>query len=135
MRETEVVRIALPDWAWSHAEDHSVSTKGQRSDFDTHVSARSRERVGQRIVSLDLPGRFGGQPPKPPTMQPWGLRIPDVVDPSGVLWHVAQRRPTEAHDLYGLTFHDTRVSHEQTAGDFTDPRLARCADRLGRCQA
>ncbi len=45
----------------------------------------------QHAVSLDLPTRFGVPAPKPPTMQPWGLRISYLVDPSGVLWHVAQR--------------------------------------------
>ncbi len=44
------------------------------------------------IDALDLPSKFGVQPPKPPAMQPWGLRIAYVYDPSGVLWHVAQRR-------------------------------------------
>jgi predicted enzyme related to lactoylglutathione lyase len=53
----------------------------------------------EHIVSLDLPTRFGVPGPKPPTMQPWGLRIAYVVDPSGVLWHVAQRRPEVTHDL------------------------------------
>lgn len=43
------------------------------------------------IVALDLPGKFSVQPPKPPAMQPWGLRIAYVFDPSGVLWHIAQR--------------------------------------------
>jgi catechol 2,3-dioxygenase-like lactoylglutathione lyase family enzyme len=50
------------------------------------------------VVSLDLPPRFGVPPPKPPAMQPWGLRVAYVVDPSGVLWHVAQRRPDIRHD-------------------------------------
>jgi uncharacterized glyoxalase superfamily protein PhnB len=53
----------------------------------------------QPIVSLDLPAKYGVPVPKPPTMQPWGLRIAYVVDPSGVLWHVAQRRPAVTHDL------------------------------------
>ena len=43
------------------------------------------------ISSLDLPARFGVPAPKPPAMQSWGLRIAFVIDPSGVLWHVAQR--------------------------------------------
>jgi catechol 2,3-dioxygenase-like lactoylglutathione lyase family enzyme len=43
------------------------------------------------IVALDLPTRFGVPEPKPPAVQPWGLRIAYVIDPSGVLWHVAQR--------------------------------------------
>jgi hypothetical protein len=51
------------------------------------------------IVSLDLSAAYGVPAPKPPTVQPWGLRIAYLVDPSGVLWHVAQRRPGVAHDL------------------------------------
>jgi uncharacterized glyoxalase superfamily protein PhnB len=50
------------------------------------------------IESLDLPSQFEVQPPKPPAMQPWGLRIAYVYDPSGVLWHVAQRREGVVHD-------------------------------------
>lgn len=47
----------------------------------------------RHVSSLALPTRFGVPEPKAPAMQPWGLRIAYVVDPSGVLWHVAQRRP------------------------------------------
>lgn len=50
------------------------------------------------IVSLGLPERFGVPAPKAPALQPWGLRIAYVVDPSGVLWHVAERRPGVVHD-------------------------------------
>ena len=50
------------------------------------------------LVSLDLPGRFGVPAPRPPILQPWGLRIAYVVDPSGVLWHVAERRPGARSD-------------------------------------
>ena len=50
------------------------------------------------IQSLDLPGRFGVALPKAPALQSWGLRIAYVTDPSGVLWHVAQRRLDIGHD-------------------------------------
>ena len=50
------------------------------------------------LSSLNLPTRFGVPAPTPPAMQPWGLRIAYVIDPSGVLWHVAQRRPEVPHD-------------------------------------
>lgn len=50
------------------------------------------------ILSLDLPRRFGVPAPKAPALQPWGLRIAYVVDPAGVLWHVAQRRTNIPHD-------------------------------------
>ena len=50
------------------------------------------------IESLDLTKRFGVPPPKPPALQPWGLRVAYVVDPSGVLWHIAQRRKDARQD-------------------------------------
>jgi uncharacterized glyoxalase superfamily protein PhnB len=31
-------------------------------------------------------------------MQPWGLRVAYVIDPAGVLWHIAQRRPGMQQD-------------------------------------
>ena len=35
-------------------------------------------------------GQFGIKPPKPPAMQPWGMKVGFVFDPSGVLWHIAE---------------------------------------------
>ncbi len=51
------------------------------------------------ISALNLPARYPVKPPQAPAMQPWGLRISYVVDPSGILWHVAQRRSEVGHDL------------------------------------
>jgi len=48
------------------------------------------------IEALDLPGKF--EPPKAPTLQPWGLRVAYLYDPSGVLWHVAQRKENASTD-------------------------------------
>lgn len=50
------------------------------------------------IQALDLAGRFGVELPKAPALQPWGLRVAYVTDPSGVLWHVAQQRLGIIHD-------------------------------------
>jgi hypothetical protein len=52
----------------------------------------------RQIATLDLPARFGIDDPKPPALQPWGLRVSYLVDPSGVLWHVAQRREGRVSD-------------------------------------
>jgi len=51
-----------------------------------------------KIESLDLKKSFGVPAPKKPEVQPWGLRVGYMVDPSGVLWHVAQRREGVNHD-------------------------------------
>ena len=50
------------------------------------------------VSALDLPKQFGVPPPRAPVIQPWGLRIAYVVDPSGVLWHIAQRREGTPQD-------------------------------------
>jgi hypothetical protein len=50
------------------------------------------------IEGLDLPGKFNVRPPSPPAMQPWGLRITYVFDPSGILWHIAERREDAIQD-------------------------------------
>ncbi|MDP9088078.1 MAG: glyoxalase [Pseudomonadota bacterium] len=50
------------------------------------------------LKALNLETEFGVPAPRAPQVQPWGLRVAYLVDPSGVLWHVAQRRPGKAQD-------------------------------------
>jgi uncharacterized glyoxalase superfamily protein PhnB len=50
------------------------------------------------IEALDLVATFGVASPRPPAIQSWGLRVAFVFDPSGVLWHVAERREGNAAD-------------------------------------
>jgi hypothetical protein len=42
-----------------------------------------------RIVSLDLPSRYGVKNPRAPQQEDWGL-VASVIDPSGVLWRIAE---------------------------------------------
>ncbi len=53
----------------------------------------------EHISRLDLPAEFGVESPRAPTLQSWGLRVAYFVDTSGVLWHVAERRPGNVSDL------------------------------------
>lgn len=50
------------------------------------------------LKTLNLPKRFGVPEPRAPAMQPWGLRVAYVVDPTGILWHFAEARPGVAQD-------------------------------------
>jgi hypothetical protein len=52
----------------------------------------------EHIKAQDLPKVFGVHQPKDPAVQPWGLRVGYVYDPSGVLWHVAERRENSPAD-------------------------------------
>ena len=72
--------------------------QGWAENFMMQLMVDDLDAWWAHIQSLDLPGRFGVTPPKAPAMQPWGLRIAYVVDPCGVLWHIAERRAGVAHD-------------------------------------
>ncbi|BDA85339.1 glyoxalase [Aureimonas sp. SA4125] len=44
----------------------------------------------QRHDPEQVAARFGAKPPSGPALQPWGLVVGFVHDPSGVLWHFTQ---------------------------------------------
>jgi catechol 2,3-dioxygenase-like lactoylglutathione lyase family enzyme len=72
--------------------------KDWAENFMMQLMVDDLEAWWAHIQGLDLPKTFGVQAPKPPAMQPWGLRVAYVFDPSGVLWHVAQRRAGAVQD-------------------------------------
>jgi catechol 2,3-dioxygenase-like lactoylglutathione lyase family enzyme len=46
----------------------------------------------KRIETLNLAEKYKlDWPPRPPALQPWGLTVAYVADPTGVLWHFAQK--------------------------------------------
>lgn len=59
------------------------------SNFMMQLLVDDLDSWWSHIESLSLDKRFHVPPPKPPRLEPWGLRISYVVDPSGVLWHIA----------------------------------------------
>ena len=71
---------------------------GEATSYMMQLMVDDLDAWWAHIEALDLPGKFGVAPPKPPAPQAWGLRVAYVVDPAGVLWHVAQRRPGKPHD-------------------------------------
>jgi uncharacterized glyoxalase superfamily protein PhnB len=46
----------------------------------------------ERIQALGLREKYSLGTLKPPQMQPWGLVVLFITDPSGVLWHIAEVR-------------------------------------------
>jgi hypothetical protein len=47
----------------------------------------------QHVAAQNLPESFPGVKVKPPEDYPWGLREIHIIDPAGVLWHIAQPIP------------------------------------------
>lgn len=55
-----------------------------------HVLVNDVQPWWQHINSVDLVNRFGVSPPVAPRVEPWGLTVAYVFDPTGVLWHFAE---------------------------------------------
>ncbi len=55
-----------------------------------HVLVKNVDAWWRHIDSLALARQFDVSPPVPPKVEPWGLTVAYVFDPSGVLWHFAQ---------------------------------------------
>ena len=49
------------------------------------VEAWWRDHDPDRLVA-----DFAVKPPRAPAIQPWGLKVGFIIDPSGVLWHIAE---------------------------------------------
>jgi catechol 2,3-dioxygenase-like lactoylglutathione lyase family enzyme len=46
----------------------------------------------EHIQRQDLARKYPGIMCKPPAMQPWGVRVLYLSDPTGVLWHITDGR-------------------------------------------
>lgn len=55
-----------------------------------HVLVEDVQAWWQHIHSLNLAEQFGISSPAPPRVEPWGLTVVYVSDPTGILWHFAE---------------------------------------------
>jgi hypothetical protein len=58
-----------------------------------HVLVKDARAWWEHFESLDLARQFGITAPAPPRVEPWGLTVAYLSDPTGILWHFAQ--PTQ----------------------------------------
>ena len=61
-----------------------------------HILVNDVRAWWQHIDSLSLADQFGVPPPIAPRVEPWGLTVAYVIDPSGILWHFAEE--TKSHE-------------------------------------
>ena len=67
-----------------HVQAHS-------ENFMMSLNVEDADSWWQFIQDAGLREKYGLGMVKPPAMQPWGLRVLYLSDPSGVLWHIAER--------------------------------------------
>jgi hypothetical protein len=59
-------------------------------NFVMHMMVTNLDQWWATISKLDLETRYKVRAPLPPKLEPWGLRVAYIFDPSGVLWHFAE---------------------------------------------
>ena len=65
---------------------------GLAGNFMLQLAVEDAGAWWEHIERTGLVERYPGVKARPPAMQPWGLRVLYLTDPSGVLWHIADRR-------------------------------------------
>ena len=65
--------------------------KEHAGNFMMTILVEDADTWWQHIENLRLKDKYGLTMAKPPALQPWGLRVLYLTDPTGVLWHIADR--------------------------------------------
>jgi len=64
--------------------------KEMADNFQLQLMVRNVDAWWERVTTAKLEDNFGVRAPKAPAMQPWGMKVGFLIDPSGVCWHVAE---------------------------------------------
>jgi hypothetical protein len=63
--------------------------KDWAGNFMMHLMVQDADDWWKHIQDIKLADKYPGIMANPPALQPWGLRVLYLSDPSGVLWHIA----------------------------------------------
>jgi len=61
-------------------------------NFMMSLTVEDADAWWEYLQRIDLANKYPGVMCKPPTMQPWGIRVLYLSDPTGVLWHITDMR-------------------------------------------
>jgi uncharacterized glyoxalase superfamily protein PhnB len=64
--------------------------KEHAENFMMALSVEDLDAWWRHIQALGLKEKYGLGMVKAPAMQPWGIRVLYLGDPTGVLWHIAE---------------------------------------------
>jgi hypothetical protein len=65
--------------------------KEHAGNFMMSLLVEDAAKWWEYIQSADLAKKYDLCMASPPVLQPWGLRVLYLADPSGVLWHISDR--------------------------------------------
>ena len=64
--------------------------KEHAENFMMALNVQDLDAWWRHIQALDLKEKYGLGMVKAPAMQPWGIRVLYICDPTGVLWHIGE---------------------------------------------
>ena len=65
--------------------------KDHAENFMMHLMVEDADAWWDHIEAISLADKYQLYMAKRPELQPWGLRVLYLTDPTGVLWHIADR--------------------------------------------
>jgi uncharacterized glyoxalase superfamily protein PhnB len=65
--------------------------KDHAGNFMMSLMGEDADKWWESIQTTGLVMKYVLGMAKPPALQPWGLRVLDLADPTGVLWHITDR--------------------------------------------
>jgi uncharacterized glyoxalase superfamily protein PhnB len=65
--------------------------KKQAENFMMSLMVENADAWWDHINNIGLLNKYELYMAKPPELQPWGLRVLYLTDPTGVLWHISDR--------------------------------------------
>jgi catechol 2,3-dioxygenase-like lactoylglutathione lyase family enzyme len=66
--------------------------KAHSENFMMSLNVKDADAWWDHIERIRLKEKYPTIMAKPPALQPWGLRVLYLTDPTGVLWHIAEER-------------------------------------------
>ena len=72
--------------------------KEHAGNFMMSLMVEDADAWWEHITNAGLKDKYNLSMAKPPELQPWGLRVLYLSDPTGVLWHIAERPNPQLHE-------------------------------------
>lgn len=89
------------NWSYADAAEMQIGSsrillqrfyvREHAENFMMTLNVEDADAWWRHLEDVGLKNKYPGIMAKPPAMQPWGIRVLYLSDPTGVLWHIAER--------------------------------------------
>ena len=93
------------NWSYEDAAEMEIGSfrfllqrfyvKEHATNFMMSLNVEDADEWWKYIEGIRLKEKYPSIMVRPPAMQPWGIRVLYLSDPTGVLWHIAEQRRSD----------------------------------------